>query len=334
MPRPSRALAALTLTAALTTATTIGASGAQAAATAKVVVTPAQALAVVSSVARTQNKADLNYDIALQDTVETGAARMADDGDFRISKIVGYSPYPPFSYVGTRVYLPRQTHYPALFLALTHVKTAGQRTSTDTLALVFQRASASARWKVSAEVSFAAGAVPAFSVGSNGYLPALAPSTLAVTPTAMYPALLTAQGLAARGGKPSAAWAYNSLWKTQLSLSAAQAADTHETFSSTHLAPVCFASKVGALCLTSTKEVRLETSTAQELAAGIFWNVRTVDDRYNEGGVALGSYATIRTVALRQLAVLIPRKQAKAKLAVTAAIETPIAGSGTLAAAP
>jgi hypothetical protein len=334
MPRPRRALAALTITAALSAAATIGASAAQAAATAKVVVTPAQALAVVSSVAKTQNKADLSYDSALLDTVETGAARMADDGDFRISKVVGYPPYPPFSYVGTRVYLPRQTHYPAQFLALTHVKTAGHPASTDSLALVFQRASASSRWKLSAQVSFARGSVPAFTVGSSGYLPALAPSTLAVTPTAMYPALLTAQGLAARGGKPSAAWAYNALWKTQLSLTAGQAADTHETFSSTHLPPVCFASKLGALCLTSTKEVRLETSTAQELTAGIYWNVNTIDDRYNEGGVAQGSYATIRTVALRQLAVLIPRKQANAKLAVTAESWTPMAGRGTPAPTP
>ncbi|MDX6257037.1 MAG: hypothetical protein QOJ11_3371 [Frankiales bacterium] len=330
MPSPTRALAALTTAVALSALTSIGASAAQAAAPAKVVVTPAQALAVVGSVARTLNKADLDYNTALQDTVETGAARVADDGDFRISKLVGFPPYRPFSYVGTRIYLPRQTHYPARFLALTHGKSAGQPASKDTVALVFQRASASSRWKLSAAVSFAPAAVPAITVGKDGYLPDLAPSTLAVTPKAMYPALLKAQGIAARGGKPSAAWAYNSLWRSRLSLPAAQAVDTHETFSSTHLAPICFASKIGALCLTSTKVVRLETSTAQELAAGVYWNVNSPDDRYSEGGVAQGRYSAIRTVAQRQLAVVIPRKQAKTKLAVTAENWSPISGRGTL----
>jgi hypothetical protein len=331
----SRTIAAAVTTVALSAGSVLSLSATASAATvASPVVTPKTALAATNAVAKVLSKAGTTYDKRLQDTVDAGASQVADDGDFRVSQKVGYEAYRPFTWVGTTVYVPRQTHYPATFLALTHYKSAGSATSKDPVALVFVKASSKARWHVVAAVGLTATSVPRFSVGKDGFLPTLATSTLMVTPTAMYPALLKAQTLAARGAKPSAAWAYNSVWKKYLSQTRTEAIDTHETFTSTHHAPLCFASTVGAFCLTSSTEVRLQTSTAAELAAGLYWTVSSQEQQYDAGGIPLGSYATIRTVAQRQLTVVIPRKKKGAKLVVTAEYWSPLSGVGTLPPAP
>lgn len=333
-----RALPAVLTSIATTIALTVGslaagtvvAAPASASTAAAPVVTPASARAAMTAVAKVLSKAGETYDVALQSTVEAGAAKAADNADFRISRLVGYDPYKPFRWTGTRVFLTRQTHYPATFLALAHFRWAGSAANKDVVGLVFQKASSKARWRLVGDIGFGGGPVPAFTVGKDGYLPALVPSALMVTPAAMYPALVKAQNVAGRGGRPSAAWANNWLWKNYLSQTKVEAVDTHETFTSSHRAPLCFAATAGAFCLTSTREVRLRTSTPQELAAAEYWTVGSQEQQYEAGGIAQGSYATIRTVAQRQLAVVIPYKKKGAQLSVTAEYWSPLAGKGTL----
>jgi hypothetical protein len=77
----------------------------------------------------------------------------------------------------------------------------------------------------------------------------------------------------------------------------------------------------------------LQTSTPAELASGVFWTISTQDQQYDAGGLPPGNYATIRTVAQRQLAVVIPRATNSARLSVTAEFWSPVAGKGTLAPA-
>src|ERR1700712_2596928 len=167
-PRPRRLAA---LTAAASMVVTLAAPLARAA-TPAVVVTPAQAQAIVASYIVVNNKANATYDTALQDKHEEGAARAVDDALFRIARKVGVGPLPASAAVGTKVFVPRQTGYPAVFVALLHPKLKGQAASAFTAAFVFRRDSAKATWKVADGTTFP-GAGPALTLGADGYLPTL-----------------------------------------------------------------------------------------------------------------------------------------------------------------
>lgn len=294
------------------------------------VITPAQAATVFAGYTVTENKANKTYDQALMDTVLAGSARQLGDADYRISQAVGYAPYLPVTHVGTRILMARQTGYPAEFLVLTRDKWGSQKTQTITAALLFQKADANSDWQLTNNVGLAAADVPSFAVDSSGYLPTLAVATLQVAPAALAPALLKAETLAEQGHAPSAAWADDSLWKQDLSQPAAWAHDQAYTFSSSHLAPVCLAATKGAVCFASSLDVRLRTLTAAETAAGSRWTVKDIDSAYDDGGLAAGSYTTMRTVQERQVVVVVPRKKAGARLVVTGDSYGPISGKGTL----
>lgn len=295
------------------------------------VVTPSQALAVVKAYRATVNEANKTYDTALRDTVEGGAARVSDDADYRLSTTLGYETYLPIKDVGLRVLVPLQSHYPAVFVALTRTKYGTNAAGKYTYALLFQKASSQAAWKMTASPSFSSAALPVFAPDKNGYLPALDASTLAVQPAALYPALLKATNLAGTGQHPSAAWAFNSIWRDDLVLSAADRVDRRQTYSSNHIAPVCIATRTGGLCFTSAAEVEVDTLSPAELAQGYTYVIDTMDRQYNAGGVAQGSYVTLRTVQQVQAAVVVPRKGAAAKLALNGVLFSTISGTGTLA---
>jgi hypothetical protein len=333
MPRLKHvaALATAALTTLTLTAVTMTGAVAQAkTATPAVVITPAQAATVLATYATTVNQANATYDTALRDTVEGGSQRQLDDADYRLSILLGYGTYLRIKDVAPRIYLPRQTRYPAVFVVFTRTKYGNEATSTGSNALLFQKASSVAPWRVTASPGFDKADLPAFAVDKNGYLPTLDAATLSVTPAVLYPALLKAENLAATGHQPSAAWAYNSTWKQDLSLSRADAVDQHLTFSSTHLAPVCLATKIGALCFTSSAEVETDTLTDAELANGVRYTVDTRDTQYNAGGVPQGRYTMLRTVRQRQIAVVVPRKPTKAKLNVIGETWGTISGRGTI----
>jgi hypothetical protein len=325
----TRSLSAALTTFALLIAGTATPAYATAAA-APVVVTQAQALAVLKAYTATVNKANKTYDTALRDTVEGGAARLLDDADYRLSAIVDYKPYLPIKNVTPRVLVPRQTHYPAVFVALTRTQYGTNPVGKFSYAMVFQKASSTAAWKMTASPTFAAADLPTFAPDKDGYLPALDTSTLSVTPAALYPALLKAENLAGSGKKPSPAWANNSVWRDDVTVAQADVADYRETYASSHLAPVCIASRTGALCIASSIDLQLATLGATEVAAGTRYDIDSPDLQYNAGGIAQGRYLQIRTVAQRQVAIIVPRKHSATKLAVTGLLWGPISGTGVL----
>jgi hypothetical protein len=141
---------------------------------------------------------------------------------------------------------------------------------------------------------------------------------------------LTAQAAAAAGGRPSPAWAFNSVWRHDLTVAAHFRPDFIETVSSTHRPPVCFADVAGALCFVSTVEVQQETLTPEELASGVRWKVASADDQVNNGGVAQGSYIALHIVAERESALQVPRKGSSAKIAVLCESWDALSGDGTI----
>ena len=327
MPRPLRSLAALTATASLLV--TLAAPLARASPVV-VVVTPAQAQAIVLSFIAVNNKANATYDTVLQDKHEEGAARAVDDALFRIAKRVGVGPLPATAAVGTRVFVPRQTGYPAVFVALLHPKLKGQPASAFTAAFVFRRDSARATWKVADGTTFP-GAGPALALGADGYLPTLRPQTLLATPTALYPLWIAAQNRAARGATVPAVWARNSLFRKYIVLSASAAAHDRVGASSAHFAPLCVASTVGALCFVVTTTVDDLTLSPAEVAAGAGYRVDTVDQQISLGGIDRGVYDNLHFVSQRSVAITVPRKGAKGTLQLVGYDSEAVAGRGVKA---
>lgn len=308
-----------------------GAAAPAAAATAPPsVVTPAQALAIVKTFQAANNKAFDHNDQALLAKVEGGSARDIDAADLRISAKLGFHfDGDDITALGTKVYVPRQTHYPAVFLAVFRPKFGTDKPERYTSATLFQKAGRTSAWKVTDQPAIATGTV-AFSVDKAGYIPTLVPSTLAVSPTAFSPAVLKGLNRAGSGRAPSAAWAFNSTWRNYLFVPKADRADVHWAYTSSHHAPVCLAAKAGGLCFASATMVRSYKLTSTELSTGVRWVVDSANLQFEYGGVAQGDYTTLRTVAQRQVAVLVPRKGSTAKLQLVAETWGPITGKGTL----
>jgi hypothetical protein len=329
MSRRLQHLAVLTATASLvvTMASPLAHAATGAAA---VVVTPTQAKAIVQAYEKANNKANATFDTALQDKHEEGAAKAVDDAVFRVAKKVGVLPFPAVTAVGVKVLVPRQTAYPAIFVAFLHPKEAGQSTAKFTDALVFKRDSASSPWRVADGTAFPA-AAPAFTVDKDGYIPALTTSALSVTPAQVYPSWIKAQNVAGRGGTASATWAQNSLFKRFVALPAAATVDNRLTASSAHFAPLCVASVTGALCFVSTAIVDDVGLTKAERAAGDGYKVSTVDDQASLGGVAPGVYVALHVVGQRSVAIIVPRRGGKGGVALVGYVSQATAGRGTLA---
>ena len=297
------------------------------AATPTPVVTPAQAKVVVLAYNVANNKANATYDTALQDKHEEGPARAVDDALFRVARKVGIGPLPANSLVGTKVYVPRQTSYPAVFVAFSHPQEKGEPVSTFTAAFVFRKDSSKATWKLADETNFA-GAGPAMAVGKDGYLATVAPSTLQMTPALLYPSWIVAQTLAGRGANAPAYWARTGLFKRYVVLSAALATHDRRVASSEHFAPICVASAAGALCFVSTLLSDDLTLTPAEVAAGAGYHVDTADDQMALGGVDRGVYLSLHLVSQRSVAIAVPRKGGKGGLQLLAFDTEAIAGRG------
>ncbi|MDQ6616618.1 MAG: hypothetical protein M3083_18210 [Actinomycetota bacterium] len=89
--------------------------------TASPLVTPDQARAAVLAVSAVNHEVNSTLDIAKQDTIEAGVAQFQGDAVFRGWRAEGFTSFPPgypnFTDVVTSVFVPRQTTYPAIFLA-------------------------------------------------------------------------------------------------------------------------------------------------------------------------------------------------------------------------
>lgn len=298
-----------------------------AAATPKQVVTPAQAKAIVQAYSVANNKANATYDTAAQDRHEEGPARTVDDALFGIARKLSLGPLPASSLVDVRVYVPRQTAYPAVFVAFAHAQLKGEPVEPFTAAFVFRRDSATATWKLADETNFGA-APPRLTLDSGGYLPALRPATLLVTPAVLYPSWIVAQTLAGRGANAPPAWTRTSLFKRFVVLSPTLAEHDQRIARSEHFAPVCVASVAGALCFVSTLLTDDLTLTPAEVAAGAGYHVDTSDDQMTLGGVDRGVYLSLHLVSQRSVAVSVPRKGGKGGLALVAFDTAALAGRG------
>jgi hypothetical protein len=316
-------LSVLTLTGmSLTTATPASAAA--------VVITPAQAKALVTSYFPPNNKANAHYDTALQDTLESGSAAYMDDASFHIAKHVALPHGAAFFGTGIRVFVPRQTSYPALFVAEYHQVTAG-KTSKDTQLLLFRKASAKDRWRVVSEPYVYSGdPLPSFTVGKGGYIPTLKTSTLSVSPAALNKSWLTTQGAASRKVAVPAGWAKTPLLREFFGHSSGDAAET-DSFSATKWAPMCVASKTGALCFTSTVWHSNLTLELDLIEQGYHLTISTPQDRYTAGGVAKGNYWSIREVSQREAAIVVPAKGKSGGLQFLASTFGPVSGTGVKA---
>ena len=100
-----------------------------------------------------------------------------------ISRKVGLPALPAFKAVGLQVFVPRQTTYPAVFVASFHQQVKGYPAGTGTMLLLFERPTASDRWSATYWTYQRHGdAGPHFAVGKDGYIPVFSPYGLAATP--------------------------------------------------------------------------------------------------------------------------------------------------------
>ena len=106
--------------------------------------------------------------------------------------------------------------------------------------------------------------------------------------------------------------------------------DVHWTYTSSHHAPVCLAARPGRCASRPADMIRSYKLTGAELSSGVRWIVDDANLQFEYGGVAQGDYTTLRTVAERQVAVLVPHLHSSAKLQLVAETWGPISGKGTL----
>jgi hypothetical protein len=329
MPRRSHYAAALTVAVSLAAAMTVAVPAAQATTSAAVIVTPAQARVIEAAYDVTNNKANATNDIALQDKHEEGGARALDDALFRVAIKVGVASDTPYKAEGVQVFVPRQTSYPAFFLSYIHPKFSGEATSKYVSATLFERDSAASTWKATEATFFSAGDAAKLTVDKDGYIPTLVPSTLSVSPAKLYAAWIAAQNAIGKGGKPSAAWAYNSVMRGVV-LPAADVTDDHLVSSSAHFPALCLASTAGGLCFLTTTIVADFSLTPAEIAAGNRYPIVNSGDQVNAGGVALGSYTSLHVVEQRAVAIDVPRLRGKGGLALLGFNYGATSGRGTL----
>ena len=155
----------------LTAGVAQGTPGVQPALGGSVVLTPAGAVAVVKDYLTANNLANAHWDLRLQNAHEAGSAAVIDDAYFRIGTAVGLPHTPAFGATGVKVYLPRQTRYPAVFVAYYRSKIVGKPAGKGTNVALFQRASVRDRWRVTSEPYIPAGfEVPRFTVDAASFV--------------------------------------------------------------------------------------------------------------------------------------------------------------------
>ncbi|MDX6254497.1 MAG: hypothetical protein QOJ11_831 [Frankiales bacterium] len=301
------------------------------------VVTPAQAASIVKAYLRANNAANAHFNRALQDRHEAGSAAVIDDAYFRIAVKVGLPPVAPFQASGLKVYVPRQPRYPALFVAYYHAKFSGKPAARDTSVALFQRRSARDTWRVISEPTIPAGfEVPKFVVGPDGYLPTLAGTTLAYSPTRLNKLWIAAQTADAAGKPIAAVWARTALLKTfgqstsPLNAATRRVVSERDTFKSSPFAPVCVASRRGALCFVSTTFRSAVTVPPALRATGYRLWILSSSDQYYSGGLPLGrNYVALTVASQREAAIEVPRAGSPGGLRLLAQNFGRLSGTGT-----
>jgi hypothetical protein len=134
----------------------------------RTVATPAEAKLVLKTAWTTREHALVNCNLALLDRLDTGSAKIGDRSRTRCNCLARADQL----YSDSRIFLPRQTTYPAYFLAQARTKTLSGNSWTEIM--VFTRASATAPWRLNLATGFAAvkGQVAALGqpvVNADGY---------------------------------------------------------------------------------------------------------------------------------------------------------------------
>lgn len=336
MIKPAKIVGTVVL-AALAMTPSLGLTAAQAASAPYSVVTPAQAAAEVRAYLVANNKANSVFNLALQNKIEGGSAAAIDDAFFRIARAVGLPPFPIFSAADLRVYVPRQTRYPAMFVALYRPKLSAHAVLPDTRVLLFQRGSSHSAWKLTNEPDVpASGPLPVFTVDKAGYIPSLQAVPLARTRDAVTRLWLTQERAATTGLQPSKAWTATPLllqhpWSSSLvaNTSRSEVVET-DAFVRAAAAPACIASRNGALCFVSTLWTASVSLTTQALALGHRLAVTTTPGQYPVGGVAKGRYLSLRVVTEQEAVIEVPRLHSKRGLRELADAQGALTGSGVL----
>jgi hypothetical protein len=141
-----------------------------------------EALEAVEVFMTANNEANSTLDTTVLVNIETGAAAAIDEAWYRGQRTLGTTEASTFTWEGVKVYVPRQQEYPARFLATLSYDVADPP-NTGIQIQVYEKASASAPWKLSHYDNMGAGSpLPELDVDDEGYVNELDPATLAIAP--------------------------------------------------------------------------------------------------------------------------------------------------------
>jgi len=150
------------------------------AATAAGVVTPASARKVLSQFTAVNNRSNKLREASLLATYEGGSSYQIDQGYYRWTRVTdpANKSYVTDSYADPVYYIPRQSSYPAWFVARTVLQQAKSSSSQDVY-LIFAKASAGANWMEVLEPGTSglpAQAAPPVATDASGYATQVSPA--------------------------------------------------------------------------------------------------------------------------------------------------------------
>ncbi len=135
------------------------------------VLLPADAAAIVADLNAGSDKANETIDAQLQNAIETSPARDIDDANFKRLKALGRttaSSASPRTLQDVKVYVPRQTTYPARFMA--HVKLIRADNPATTRLRLYEKEAADEPWKLAMYITVPAEfAAPDVPVDADGF---------------------------------------------------------------------------------------------------------------------------------------------------------------------
>jgi len=318
------ALATAAASAVLLAGSAFNAGAAAATAAAGPVITPAQALKTLSAYFPVNNKANAQHSNAIINEIETGAPAFEDQSLNDIAHMLHLPPDGPFSDAAPKVFVPRQTTYPAVFLAQFRYKNPGQPANKKAVVyFLFSKATAKDKWRVSDTSLVSSGdPLPVFTVDKDGYLPPLPALSVgrAQLETLWVKTLRSTSTTGKVPGKP---------WKPNALLASFPKYETdsttpyrHLTYKATPWAPVCVAANGGGLCFVS-----VAFSDAIKPAAGMHFTLSSVDDQVRAGGLPQGDYAELTTYRVRESLMVVAKKGA-AGLRLVGGETTVVGGTG------
>ena len=285
------------------------------------VLTPADAKKVVEAYGDNNNKSNAAHDSAMQAEYQRDSARAISTANYNIARRVGLPAYDPFTFDATRVFVPRQTTYPAVFVAATHFKVAGKPASKKTLLYLFRSDSADDAWRVSSWAYVPEGAEPPkFDVDSDGYIQQLDPTSMSITTEKLTEVWLAALSASYSARPLSTAWTPTAALK-EMPYPPKKHIRLDHTFSRGSYDLVCVATSGGALCFVSAT-----WSRRLSVDGGYALSVTSPEAQASNGGIAAGKYSNISVTLLHNAAIEVARISGRGSLRLHAYDAQPISG--------